>query len=236
VFTVGAPGLDQIQHTDLLSREELEAEIDFTFGDRTFLVTYHPATLGDTSAEEAVQALTQALDQFPEAHLLVTKANADPGGQAINEALGAYCADRTHARLYASLGQQRYLSALRQADVVVGNSSSGLIEAPAFDVPTVNIGPRQEGRLRGPSVIDCAAEPDAIVAAIRKACDPGFRASIQDATSPYGRGDTAEAIADRLKRLPLEEGAPAKPFFDLDISADASSAADAPEASPRAAS
>jgi UDP-N-acetylglucosamine 2-epimerase len=163
-----------------------------------------------------VRELLRALDRFDDARLLFTKANADPQGRRINEALEAYCDGRDDARVYASLGQQRYLSALQYVDVVVGNSSSGLIEAPAFDVPTVNVGPRQRGRLRGPSVIDCEERADAIAEAITTACSASFRAKIQDAESPYGRGDTAETIAHHLKRLPLDDSVLTKPFYDLD--------------------
>jgi UDP-N-acetylglucosamine 2-epimerase (non-hydrolysing)/GDP/UDP-N,N'-diacetylbacillosamine 2-epimerase (hydrolysing) len=216
VFTVGAPGLDQIQYTDLLDREAFEASIGFELGTPTFLVTYHPATLGDTDPADGVRELLRALDRFDDARLLFTKANADPQGRRINEALEAYCEGRDDAQVYASLGQRRYLSALRHVDVVVGNSSSGLIEAPAFDVPTVNVGPRQRGRLRGPSVIDCAEEADAIADAIRTACSAAFRTKMEGAESPYGAGDTAETITRHLKRLPLDDSVLTKPFYDLD--------------------
>jgi UDP-N-acetylglucosamine 2-epimerase len=107
-------------------------------------------------------------------------------------------------------------------DVVVGNSSSGLIEAPAFDVPTVNVGPRQRGRLRGPSVIDCEEEGDAIAEAITTACSAAFRAEVEDAESPYGTGNTAETITRHLKRLPLDDSVLTKSFYDLDEAFDES--------------
>jgi len=215
VFTVGAPGLDQIRYTDLLDRTAFEESVDFELGDPTFLVTYHPATLGEVPPADAVQELLRALDRFDDARILFTKANADPQGRRINEVLESYCEGRSGARLYESLGQQRYLSALQHVDGVVGNSSSGLIEAPAFDVPTVNVGPRQQGRLRGPSVIDCAERADAIAAAIETACSSAFRKKIAGAESPYGRGDTATTIAAHLKECPLDESVLTKSFYDL---------------------
>ena len=217
VFTVGAPGLDQIRYTDLLDRTAFEASIDWTLGDRrTILVTLHPATRSETSADRLVEAVLQALDHFEEARLLFTKANADPAGRRINAALEAYCEGRDRARVYASLGRQRYLSALQHVDLVVGNSSSGLIEAPAFDVPTVNVGIRQAGRPRASSVLDCEVETEAVAEAIERAVDPAFRASIEGTSSPYGRGHAADAMARHLTEVPLGDAAGATTFYDLD--------------------
>ncbi len=215
VFTVGAPGLDQIQYVDLLDRTSFEQSIEWTLGEPTFLVTYHPATLGDAHPVDAVHELLQALDQFDDAHLLFTKANADPQGREINQVLASYCADRDDARLYDTLGQQRYLSALQHVDVVVGNSSSGLIEAPAFNLPTVDVGARQRGRLRGPSVIDCAEQADEIAEALEQAVRPAFQARIRGAESPYGQGQAAERITRHLKRQPLDASVLTKSFHDL---------------------
>ena len=156
VFTVGAPGLDHIDNTKLIDRRELERELGFQFGDRNLLVTYHPATLDPASPAAAVRRLLDALDRMPEVRVIMTKSNADVGGRAINAAIDDYASQRPGRVLaVSSLGQQRYLSVMAQVDAVVGNSSSGIIEAPAMGKPTVNIGPRQQGRVRAPSVIDC---------------------------------------------------------------------------------
>jgi len=216
VVTVGAPGLDQIRHTDLLTREQFESCLNFPLGDRAFLVTVHPATLAETETGQTVGAVLDALDRFDDASILFTKANADPDGREINRILAEYCAHRSNCRLFDSLGQKRYLSALQHVDVVVGNSSSGLIEAPAFDVPTVNVGPRQDGRLRAPSVIDCEEQPDAIAQALQQACSPSFRTQIEGAGSPYGQGYAGKTIAHHLKRVALDNDVLRKEFYDLD--------------------
>jgi UDP-N-acetylglucosamine 2-epimerase (non-hydrolysing)/GDP/UDP-N,N'-diacetylbacillosamine 2-epimerase (hydrolysing) len=215
VFTVGAPGLDQIHHTELLNRQAFEDAIGFQLGDPTFLITLHPSTLGTQEPETSARHLLDAVDGFDGARLIFTKANADPAGRRINERIAEYCEGRDGARLYDSLGQRRYLSALRHVDVVVGNSSSGLIEAPAMDVPTVNVGPRQDGRLRGPSVVDCRADRDAIASAIETVLEPQFLSIVENADPPYGEGRTGQAIAHHLREIDLSDAILKKPFFDL---------------------
>ena len=147
---------------------------------------------------------------------MFTKANADPGGRAINDRFAAYVAKHPgRSVLIASLGQRFYLAALKQAAVVIGNSSSGLIEAPAAGTPTVNLGIRQKGRPRAASVIDCAEERGAIEGAIRRALDPGMRAIIAADDPPYGRPrDAAGAIVERLREADLA-GILRKTFHDL---------------------
>jgi UDP-hydrolysing UDP-N-acetyl-D-glucosamine 2-epimerase len=216
VFNVGAPGLDHIRRTTLLDRAAFERSIEFEMGQPTFLVTYHPATLVERSAADGARELLRALDRFETARVLFTRTNADTGGRAVNELLEAYVeAHPKRARLFTSLGQQRYLSALRLVDLVVGNSSSGVIEAPAFGVPTVNIGPRQEGRLRAASVIDSAEDADAIAAAIERAMSPRFRAELEGMASPYGEGDTARRVVEVLLAVEIGEGLVMKRFFDV---------------------
>lgn len=216
VFNVGAPGLDHIARTPLLERHEFEHAIDFKLGTPTFLVTYHAATLSGRSPGEGAAELLQALDRFTAARIIFTKANADAGGRAINGVLESYAAGRPErVRVFASLGQQRYLSALRLVDAVIGNSSSGVIEAPAFGVPTINIGTRQQGRLRAASVIDCAEDADEIASAIERALTPGFRESLSDTAPPYGRGGAAQRVVEVLRRVPLGEELLMKPFFDV---------------------
>lgn len=212
VFVTGAPGLDAIRRLDLQARGELARSLGWDPGERFVVMTYHPVTLVDDDPGEAVSALFEALDQFPDVRVLATRPNVDAGGARANEALDA-CAsarpDRVH--VVASLGQLRYLSAVRAAGAVIGNSSSGIIEAPALGTPTVNIGERQRGRLRASSVIDCAETPDEIAAALRHAlamtCEP---------SSPYGDGDASRRIADLVTRHPLD-GILLKSFFDLEV-------------------
>jgi UDP-hydrolysing UDP-N-acetyl-D-glucosamine 2-epimerase len=215
VFTVGTPGLDNFLRLELPDRATLAQRLGIALDRQMFLVTYHPASLeGDPLP--ALEELLAALDRFPDASLVFTKANADAGGRAINDRLERYVMSRPdRAVLVASLGQSCYLAALKEAAVVVGNSSSGLIEAPAAGTPTVNLGARQQGRARASSVIDCAERRDDIADVIRKALDPAMRAVAAKDDPPYGRpGDAAGAILKVLRTAPLE-GILLKKFHDL---------------------
>lgn len=206
VHVVGAPGLDHFLRTPLPSRQELLASVGLDAAKPFLLVTYHPATRGTASPLDAVTQLLGALDRFGDYQLLITKANADAGGRAINDALERYAAERgARVALVASLGTARYLSAVSHAAAVVGNSSSALIEAPAVGTPTVNVGPRQQGRLRAATVVDCAELADDIVAALGRVLDPRFR-EVAAAPPPYGRpGDAAGRMLDILRRVDLDE-------------------------------
>lgn len=215
VFNFGAPGLDSIRRLTLLGRAELETALGFALGAVNLLVTYHPVTLEDENPREAMAALLQALDAFPQARIIFTRPNADTHGRVINELIDRYLAAQPgRAAAFASLGQVRYLSAVCHAAAVIGNSSSGLSEAPALKTPTVNIGARQRGRLRAASVIDCAAEPAAIRAAIEKALSADFAPVVQAAVSPYGAGDASVRIKEQLKQVPLA-GLAVKKFYDI---------------------
>jgi UDP-N-acetylglucosamine 2-epimerase (non-hydrolysing)/GDP/UDP-N,N'-diacetylbacillosamine 2-epimerase (hydrolysing) len=206
VIVVGAPGLDHFTRTPLPSREALLSAVGLDAKRPFLLVTYHPATRGDSSPTEAVGQLFEALDRFPDQQVLLTKANADAGGRAINAELENYAASRPgRVALVASLGTPRYLSAVTHASALVGNSSSALIEAPAVNTPTVNIGPRQQGRLRAQSVVDCAENTEAIVAAITTVLDPGFKARAGNTEPPYGRpGDAAGKMLTALTTVDLD--------------------------------
>lgn len=218
VFNVGAPGLDYIQRLDLMSRDELEQSLDIAFGDPTLLVTYHPATRQDaaseTAANELLTAIERILDQSPGGRVIFTKSNADTHGRVINKCLQAFVnthPNRTH--LYDSLGQRRYLSALHYVDVVVGNSSSGIIEAPAIPVPTVNVGPRQKGRPRADSVLDCPDDASAIFDAVTTALSDNFQSRLDDVASPYGTGEASSEICHHLQTADLTPSM--KSFYDL---------------------
>ena len=205
VFNFGAPGLDHLQRLPLLNKNEFEGAIDFKLGKITFLVTYHPVTLSTEPPQKAIEELLAAFDQFPDAHIILTKQNADTDGRVIGELLDAYGARYPHrVKVYPTLGYHRYLSAIQHTTVVIGNSSSGVIEAPAMKKPTVNIGERQTGRLKASSVIDCLENSNSIVAAIRKALSLEFQQTLATVTSPYGVGNVAVRIKDILKKQDLK--------------------------------
>lgn len=214
VFNVGAPGLDNLAHLPLLPRDELEKTLEMTLGEPLLLVTYHPATLGELSPGEAVERMLAALDRFPAATIVFTYPNADAGGREVLELLKAY--ETSHpgrVKGFTSLGQLRYLSLLVHADVVVGNSSSALIEAPAARTATVDIGPRQRGRLKAASVLEADEDVEAIAARISEALTPSFQASLARVASLYGAGGASQRIVDELTRLQPPR---AKPFFDIE--------------------
>jgi UDP-N-acetylglucosamine 2-epimerase (non-hydrolysing)/GDP/UDP-N,N'-diacetylbacillosamine 2-epimerase (hydrolysing) len=214
VFNVGATGIDNIVRLRLLDRSAIGELLGIPLESPTFLVTYHPVTLVE-DPEKGFAQLLKALDVFSSARIVMTKTNADAGGREINRMVEEYSAQHPdRVRAVTSLGQLRYLSVMRNADVVIGNSSSGLLEAPAMGLPTVNVGERQRGRLRSPSVIDCEEEPSAIVAAIQCALTSEFRAVAGRRETPFGRGGTAEAIRDVLVTYPLD-GILMKKFNDL---------------------
>jgi len=205
VFNFGALALDNIKELQLLGRAEFENATGIQLRERSFLVTYHPVTLSKRNPEEVFGELTKALDYFPEARVIFTRQNADTYGRGIGRVIDNYVAQNPgRVSVFVSLGQVHYLSAIRHVDVVIGNSSSGLIEVPAFKKPTVNIGERQRGRLRASSVIDCPESAAAIADAIRKALSSTFQAKLSGTVSPYGQGNAAGRIADVLRTHDLE--------------------------------
>jgi UDP-hydrolysing UDP-N-acetyl-D-glucosamine 2-epimerase len=216
VFMVGAPGLDHLERKPLPDRKAVSERVSLDLDRPMFLITYHPATLGGLDPVAALEELLAALDRYPDAALVFTKANADAGGRAINARLTRYVASRPdRAVLVASLGHEYYLAALKQAAVVIGNTSSGIIEAPAAGAPTVNIGIRQEGRLRSQSVIDCPDERGAIAAAIEVALAPAMRKVLATQQPAYGRaGNASRAIFERLRSVDLD-GILLKSFHDI---------------------
>jgi len=214
VFLVGGLGIDAIAKTELLSRDDLERDLGFRFGARNLLVTFHPVTLDTTPAAAQMEELLAALDQLTDTNLIFTKPNADNDGRAIAAAIDAFVAGHPNTIARTSLGQQRYFSCLAQVDGVVGNSSSGLLEAPSFQKGTINIGDRQQGRLRAQTVIDCAADRVEIIRALERLYSESFQQLLADARSPYGEPGASERILDILRSFPLP-GSPRKSFYDL---------------------
>jgi UDP-hydrolysing UDP-N-acetyl-D-glucosamine 2-epimerase len=195
----------------LLSRDELAKEIGFAWQKRNLLITFHPVTLENQPAAVQFQQLLAALEQLgPAIGLIFTKPNSDTDGRSLMQIIDDYIAGHTNAKAYTSLGQLRYLSAMAQVDAVVGNSSSGLYEAPSFKKPTVNIGDRQKGRLQAASVINCQPEAMAIAQAIQQA----FEKDCSQATNPYGDGNSSSRIAAKLKEIQEPQRLLKKHFFE----------------------
>lgn len=212
VFNVGALGVENILHEDLLSRQELKEAVDFPADREYAVVTFHPVTLEQETAEWQVRELLAAMKERENLFFLITKANSDAGGRRINELLEAETGQYSNMKLVASLGMKKYLSALKYARFVLGNSSSGIIEAPAFQVPTVNIGDRQQGRIMAESIVNCQPERSSILSAI----DQAMTMKEFCFENPYGDGHTSEKIVKILdKYLRSDHVDLKKKFYDL---------------------
>ena len=216
VFNVGATGVENALQVPEMTVEELEESLGFTLGSRYAVGTFHPVTLESGTAEKQVAELLAALDKHSDINYLFTKANADTDGRVINFLLAEYECRHNNLHLVDSLGMKRYLNAIRHACFVIGNSSSGLIEAPSFHVPTINIGDRQLGRIAGETVINCRSERVSISDAIGRALDSGFLARIKEVQSPYGDGHASEKIMEIIKDVFTgDKIAIKKKFYDL---------------------
>lgn len=213
VYNVGALGLEHLHRTNLLGLAELSKSLNFALDCPYFLVTYHPVTLADESPKCSFEALLDALDEFKEYKIIITYPNSDDGGRQIIPILEQYAKNQA-GRVFAipSLGQLRYLSALKHCTMVIGNSSSGIIEAPSFGVPTINIGSRQNGRLAADSVFNCLPNKNAIVEAIKAASKMKVKLDSVKIDNPYGEGDSSKKIINAVKALDFN---PMKKFHDL---------------------
>lgn len=215
VFYVGALGIENIRKLQLFDKDALAKAINFPLATNYALITYHPVTLADQSCEEQFRELLAALDSLPELQLIFTKANADTDGRVINQLIDQYAQhNAARAIAFTSMGQLRYLSAMRHAALVVGNSSSGIIEAPSFGVPTINIGDRQKGRIKAASVIDCQATRKSICEALAAGLSPECKAGAAKAANPYEKAGTAKNITKIIKEYDLK-GIIKKEFYDL---------------------
>ncbi|AZL83697.1 UDP-N-acetylglucosamine 2-epimerase (hydrolyzing) [Aliivibrio salmonicida] len=215
VQNVGAIGLDHLKRATFMTVAELSESLDFTLDKPFFLVTYHPVTLGNEAPEESFQALLNALDEYPDHQVILTYPNADDGGRRIIPILEEYArSNPTRVLAIPSLGQVRYLSSVMHATAVIGNSSSGIIEVPAFDVPTVNIGSRQKGRLAAKSVLNVEPNQQSISDAIQVAIDRTYKLADEKIHNPYGQGDTSGKVIEMIKSLQFT---PSKAFYDITI-------------------
>lgn len=214
VFDVGALGVENIKHINLMSKSELEESIGYSITDRTAMVTFHPVTLKNDDSKRQMRELLRALEYFDDMKYIFTKSNADADGRIINRMIDEFV-DASNGRhiAFVSLGQVRYLSALGQVCMVIGNSSSGIIEVPSFRIPTVNIGERQRGRIQAKSVINCDSQRESIIHAIAQARDSLFLESIKNVVNPYEKEETSQKIANSIKEFLLEKKIDLKKYF-----------------------
>ena len=213
VFNVGGLGVDNIRQLKLLGRVELERSLGISLGEKNLLVTFHPVTLEPYSATRQMEELLAALTPLTDTTLLFTMPNADTEGRHLMGMIEAFVASRPNAHVFVSMGATRYLSCMQWVDGVVGNSSSGLAEAPSLGVGTVDIGDRQRGRLKAASIIGCGPEREQISAAIKRLYALDFRALLQQVVNPYGDGGASRRIVETIRTYSLE-GLLKKTFYD----------------------
>jgi len=220
VFNVGGLGIDNIKKLKLLSKDEFEKSIDFKLNKKNILITFHPVTLENSTAKEQFQVLLDVVDELEDTNIIFTKANSDTDGRIINSMIDEYVVQNSHKSVgFTSLGQLRYLSALQYVDAMIGNSSSGLAEAPSFKIGTINIGDRQKGRIMADSVIDCDSDFNAIKNSFTRLYSEEFRKELIDSENPYGMGGASLEIKNILKNVDLENILK-KQFYDLKVEYD----------------
>ena len=217
VFCVGAIGVENIKKINLMTKEELERSIHFEIDENTVIVTYHPVTLENNTVEEQFLNLLEVLDRNPKIRMIFTKANADTNGRLVNELIDKYAAQNSErACAFMSLGQKRYLSALKYCRIVIGNSSSGIIEAPSFGKPIINIGDRQKGRICADSVINCGYTQQEIQRAMETALTEEFENKARNCRNPYEKENTAANIISVIKDYLLNDKIKLKKgFYDI---------------------
>ena len=217
VFYVGALGVENIKKINLMTKEELERSIHFEIDENTVIVTYHPVTLENNTVEEQFLNLLKVLDRNPKIRMIFTKANADTNGRIVNELIDKYAAQNSErACAFVSLGHKRYLSALKYCRIVIGNSSSGIIEAPSFGKPIINIGDRQKGRICADSVINCGYTQQEIQRAMETALTEEFENKARNCRNPYEKENTAANIISVIKDYLLNDKIKLKKgFYDI---------------------
>lgn len=217
VFNYGDIGVENIRNMEYLSKKQLEESLEIPLDKPFASVTFHPVTLEKGTAESQTRELIAALQRYPNIDFIVTMANADSQGEIINKIFKECERESENIFLFSSLGIQRYLSLLKYAQFVIGNSSSGIVEAPCFGIPTINIGDRQKGRLRAESVVDCLPVEKSICESIELVMSEEFREIAKNAKNPYGEGNTSIKILETIKDyLQKEKIHLKKKFFDIE--------------------
>lgn len=217
VFDYGDIGVENIRKMQYLSKSELESDLKLSLDLPYACVTFHPVTQEKETAQVQIEELLKALEQTDDMQFIITKANADVGGKMINECIDRHVRNSKNCVAFDSLGIKRYLSLLKYSKFVIGNSSSGIIEAPAFGVPTVNIGDRQKGRLQADSVINCNPVCKEIVDAMMLARSRSFQEKAKHTKNPYGDGETSVKIVEEIKRYLEQKATAEKHFYDIDF-------------------
>ena len=215
VIYTGAIGVYNIMHTQYISREQLERELNLTLSDRLILATFHPATLDEMPPQQQCKNLLATLDRHPDYQTIFTYPNNDSEGRIIIQLIESY--RRRHPErvaVFPSLGMRRYLSMLHCATAVVGNSSSGIVEVPSIGIPTLDIGIRQMGRTAAPSVLHCGVSEEEIVDGLETVLSSSFRLIAKSAENPYYLPDTLEKMVDAIVNTPLDNII-IKPFYDV---------------------
>jgi len=206
VFNVGGAGIESIKRLKLLTKKDFEKSINFKLNIKNILVTYHPVTLEGKTSKKNFQELLDAIDELKDTNIIFTKANSDMDGKVINQMIKQYTKKNFEKSIgVTSLGQLNYLSALQYIDFIIGNSSSGLLEAPSFKTGTINIGDRQNGRLKAESVVDCLPNKKNIKRAIKKIYSNRFQNILKDVKNPYDHGCVSKKITKVLKKVKLDE-------------------------------
>ena len=205
VFNVGGLGIENIKRLQLLSKKKFEKSIKFKLNKKNLLITFHPATLENNSSKKQFQQLLNALDELNDTNLIFTKSNSDLNGKIINQMIDDYTNKNSKKSVaFISLGQLKYLSSLQYVDAVVGNSSSGIIEAPSFKIGTINIGDRQKGRLQASSVINCEPKKKSILKALKKLYSKKFSQTIKNSSNPYKSVYSSQKIINKIKKTNLK--------------------------------
>ncbi|MDD3706483.1 MAG: UDP-N-acetylglucosamine 2-epimerase, partial [Clostridiaceae bacterium] len=218
VFCVGAIGIENLLKEKLLSKNELEESISFKLDKPYAVVTFHPVTMEGDSSLEQFRNLLVACSRCRKMKYIFTKANADTYGRIINQMIDDYVKAYDNVAAYTSLGMIRYLSAIKYSAMVIGNSSSGIIEAPSFGVPTINIGDRQKGRLQADSIINCRPDAEDIAGAMALVMTDEFRVKAGNTVNPYGDGNTSEKIIEKIKEfLGNDKISLEKKFYDCEV-------------------
>ena len=216
VYNFGSPAIDNIYNLKLIDKKEIEKLINFEISDKCFVITFHPVTLENSSAENQFSELLLGLKKFKNYKLIFTYPNADTEGRIIIKMIEEFIRNNPYQSIsFKSLGQIKYFSILKYSTLVIGNSSSGLIEVPSFRIPTINIGDRQKGRIKAKSVIDCLPNKESIEQAINKGISKHFQEGLKELKNPYGEKGSSKKIVKQLENVNIDKDFLKKKFYNL---------------------